>query len=76
MLRNASYVMTLVLAACELLTLQGDTSDGNYGLFFVTLPDSASDTCTEMRLVDEVNGRYGPGGLVWKPREDTVSRER
>mmetsp|Transcript_8293 Transcript_8293/g.19973 ORF Transcript_8293/g.19973 Transcript_8293/m.19973 type:complete len:85 (-) Transcript_8293:767-1021(-) len=63
----------IMLASCTLLSLTGETSDGSYGLFFLSLPDSGNSTCTEMRFVDEVTGRYGENGLTWQPREDTVS---
>ncbi|CAJ1967793.1 unnamed protein product [Cylindrotheca closterium] len=64
----------IMLASCALLSLDGETSNGSYGLFFLNLPDSGTDTCTEMRFVDEVSGRYGDDGIIWQPRQDTYLR--
>ena len=61
------------LASCGLLRFNGEDSNGRYGLFFLNLPDSGTETCTEMRFVDEVTGRYGDDGPIWEPRQDTVS---
>jgi len=65
----------IMLTACQLLTFVGDTTDGTYGLFYVSLPDSPdSGTCTEVRSIDEISGRYGANGLIWQPREDDYLR--
>lgn len=64
------------MATCDLLSLDGESTDGRYGLFFLSLPDSGADTCTEMRFVNEVSGRYGANGLIWAPRSDSVSNGR
>jgi len=59
----------VVLASCNLLSLDGDTSTGSYGLFFLNVPDSGTDQCTEIRAIDEITGLYGDG-IIWQPRED------
>jgi len=63
-----------MLASCEILSFEGEESDGSYGLFFLNLPDSENSTCTEMRFVDLVTGRYGEDGPTWGPRQDTYLR--
>jgi len=67
-----------MMASCSLLSFDGESSDGGYGLFSLSLPDVGTEECTRVGDIEEITGRYGISrfgdDIVWKPKDDNFLR--